>query len=967
MRLYAKPQPRASSKVGSYYRMRLYAKPQPRASSKVGSSYRMRLYAKPQPRASSKPQPRASSNVGSYYRMRLYAKPQPRASSKVGSYYRMRLYAKPQPRASSKVGSYYRMRLYAKPQPRASSKVGSSYRMRLYAKPQPRASSKAAMVRARGSKDSEANHDFVPKDLSSPLPKGQGFLTLPSVVNWQRAAKALPKLCASPSEEMAKVMSHVDEWQFDIFALERVSNGRPLSFLGFALIHRLGVASAIGLNMEKLANFLIHVENNYAPNPYHNRTHAADVLRNLHVIATRGGVLSMVCNQQSSGGSTSTNQLQLNVGRNNSGANATMSPRFENMIMGNISNSPPRLPARAPCLPSQQQHHQPPPTTASSSQVPTPTPSKGSNTAAPASAYPNQLSRSISLLKAYFTAIIHDYEHRGVNNAFLIQREDSLALLYNDISPMENHHAAAAFALLKQKNLNFMEKAPQKLRESLRSQVIDMVLATDMKQERHPSGISSPRSSHTPRIIGKASAPVPFTTTAATSRMRPARPWKSSFDGSNGSPMKATHFRPANESVPSNSLNKLPLAGVRNLALDSLDSSKTSDSQTYLDTNSNQHGLRRSRINSLSRTTVLPSATPLPTSRNSNPAWPSTTPFPTSSNSNPAWSCTAALLSTTPLPTSSNSTATCPSNNSLLSPTHLPTSTNSNPAWPSTAALLSTAPLPTSSNSNSAWPGSTAVPTANNSTITCPSTAFLRANAFPSQASSDSIALNPTPLLHIKARSMTNAEHVDTPARLSQLSQLSRALFTHSLAPNQEGSQRKRRTKTPVLNISCSNSQAMSEPVPSPRAFNDRNKSHSGMHSVAMDDEGVMLVWKMAIKCADLGHLCSPRHVHRKWVAQLEEEMFRQGDRERAAGMPISALMDRSKTGITRSQPGFFSVVAFPLYGGFVSVFPGATPLMSAARDNYESWQEKEGEHPPADTKESSAQVPLPNLPTEQS
>ncbi len=29
----------------------------------------------------------------------------------------------------------------------------------------------------------------------------------------------------------------------------------------------------------------------------------------------------------------------------------------------------------------------------------------------------------------------------------------------------------------------------------------------------------------------------------------------------------------------------------------------------------------------------------------------------------------------------------------------------------------------------------------------------------------------------------------------------------------------------------------------------------------------------------DLGHLASPREVHRKWVAALEEEMFRQGDR----------------------------------------------------------------------------------------
>ena len=44
------------------------------------------------------------------------------------------------------------------------------------------------------------------------------------------------------------------------------------------------------------------------------------------------------------------------------------------------------------------------------------------------------------LLTAVFSAVVHDYEHRGVNNDFLIQSGDELALRYNDQSPMENHH-----------------------------------------------------------------------------------------------------------------------------------------------------------------------------------------------------------------------------------------------------------------------------------------------------------------------------------------------------------------------------------------------------------------------------------------------------------------------------------------------------------------------------------------------
>lgn len=59
---------------------------------------------------------------------------------------------------------------------------------------------------------------------------------------------------------------------------------------------------------------------------------------------------------------------------------------------------------------------------------------------------------------------------------------------------------------------------------------------------------------------------------------------------------------------------------------------------------------------------------------------------------------------------------------------------------------------------------------------------------------------------------------------------------------------------------------------------------------------------QMALKCADLGHLAASWGVHQKWVAGLEEELFRQGDLEQQLGLPISPLMDRSKGGITKSQ-----------------------------------------------------------------
>jgi hypothetical protein len=50
----------------------------------------------------------------------------------------------------------------------------------------------------------------------------------------------------------------------------------------------------------------------------------------------------------------------------------------------------------------------------------------------------------------------------------------------------------------------------------------------------------------------------------------------------------------------------------------------------------------------------------------------------------------------------------------------------------------------------------------------------------------------------------------------------------------------------------------------------------------------------------DLGRGCL--QVHKRWVQNLEEEFFRQGDAEKRNDLPVSALFDREKPGVTKSQ-----------------------------------------------------------------
>ncbi|XP_055712691.1 cAMP-specific 3',5'-cyclic phosphodiesterase isoform X8 [Phlebotomus papatasi] len=88
----------------------------------------------------------------------------------------------------------------------------------------------------------------------------------------------------------------------------------------------------------------------------------------------------------------------------------------------------------------------------------------------------------LEICGALFAACIHDVDHPGLTNQFLINTSSELALMYNDESVLENHHLAVAFKLLQNQGCDIFCNMQKKQRQTLRKMVIDIVLSTDMSK-----------------------------------------------------------------------------------------------------------------------------------------------------------------------------------------------------------------------------------------------------------------------------------------------------------------------------------------------------------------------------------------------------------------------------------------------------------------------------------------------------
>jgi len=80
----------------------------------------------------------------------------------------------------------------------------------------------------------------------------------------------------------------------------------------------------------------------------------------------------------------------------------------------------------------------------------------------------------------FVAAMGHDYRHPGVTNAYLINSQDDIAITYNDMSVLENFHAAELFKVLLADDTNILAGMDSKELRTFRNMCVKTILATDL-------------------------------------------------------------------------------------------------------------------------------------------------------------------------------------------------------------------------------------------------------------------------------------------------------------------------------------------------------------------------------------------------------------------------------------------------------------------------------------------------------
>ena len=90
----------------------------------------------------------------------------------------------------------------------------------------------------------------------------------------------------------------------------------------------------------------------------------------------------------------------------------------------------------------------------------------------------------------------------------------------------------------------------------------------------------------------------------------------------------------------------------------------------------------------------------------------------------------------------------------------------------------------------------------------------------------------------------------------------------------------------------------------------------------AMSAAEKLLVLKMVIKCADIGNVTKGKGICLNWTERVVMEFFEQGDAEKALGLPVTPMMDRTRASVPKQQIGFYNFVVKPMYEAMAMLVP---------------------------------------------
>ncbi|NXW04349.1 PDE3B phosphodiesterase, partial [Fregetta grallaria] len=228
------------------------------------------------------------------------------------------------------------------------------------------------------------------------------------------------------------LMEKMNNWNFQIFDLVQEmgdQSGRILSQVTYTLFQDTGLFEIFKIPTQEFMNYFRALENGYRDIPYHNRIHATDVLHAVWYLTTRP------------------------------------IPGFQEIHNEHIMESD--MDEASDIAPVQISYIS----------------SKSCSIADDSYGCLASNIPALELMALFVAAAMHDYDHPGRTNAFLVATNAPQAVLYNDRSVLENHHAASAWNLfLSRPEYNFLSNLDHVEFKRFRFLVIEAILATDLKK-----------------------------------------------------------------------------------------------------------------------------------------------------------------------------------------------------------------------------------------------------------------------------------------------------------------------------------------------------------------------------------------------------------------------------------------------------------------------------------------------------